>query len=147
MRLLALLLLIASCSPNSEPEQAATAEDLIAMERAYSKMAGEEGFNKATLFYADSGMVKLSDGEVPVVGKAALQQQFADGRDTKNLSWEPVDAAISESGDLGYTWGNWRFDAGDTVRYGNYFTVWKRQADGSWKIALDGGNTTPGPSL
>jgi ketosteroid isomerase-like protein len=139
------ILLIASCSSEQKQSAAATPEDLINMERAYCKMALEEGFNKATLFYADSQMVKLSDGEFPVIGLGALQQKFADGRDTKNLSWEPVDAEVSSSGDLGYTWGNWRFDAPDTVLHGNYFTVWKKQPDGSWKIALDGGNATPQP--
>ena len=29
----------------------------------------------------------------------------------------------------------------------NYFTVWKKQGDGSWKVKLDGGNNTPKPGL
>jgi len=33
----------------------------------------------------------------------------------------------------------------DTVIYGVYVSIWKKQKDGSWKYILDGGNTTPKP--
>ena len=59
------------------------------------------------------------------------------------MTWEPVKAEVARSGELGYSWGNWKFVKTDTTFYGNYFTVWKRQKGGKWKVALDGGNSTP----
>jgi ketosteroid isomerase-like protein len=62
-----------------------------------------------------------------------------------------VKADISSSGDLGYTFGNWQIfvkggpTSKDTTIYGNYISIWKKQADGSWKYELDGGNVTPKP--
>jgi len=59
-----------------------------------------------------------------------------------------VKAEIARSGDLGYTYGNYEFITMDSLQkesktYGNYVTIWKRQADGSWKYVLDGGVSTP----
>jgi ketosteroid isomerase-like protein len=72
-----------------------------------------------------------------------LQEDFV-------LTWEPLKA--DASGDLGYTFGNWarksKTAAGsDTTVYGNYVSIWKRQADGSWKYVFDSGNGTPGPTV
>jgi ketosteroid isomerase-like protein len=46
---------------------------------------------------------------------------------------------------LGYTWGSYEFlskdkDGNQHVERGKYTTVWKKQTDGSWKVALDMGN-------
>lgn len=36
-------------------------------------------------------------------------------------------AEASESGEPGYTLGNWKMVLKDTVLYGNYCTIWKKQ--------------------
>jgi ketosteroid isomerase-like protein len=67
------------------------------------------------------------------------------------LSWQPIFAAISRGGDLGYTTGPWEFkpdikDARATA-FGNFMTVWRKQPDGSWKFALDLGTSNPEPKV
>lgn len=52
------------------------------------------------------------------------------------LVWWPLLAGISKAGDLGYTTGPFTYDGKPG---GSYFTVWKKQADGSWKWIYDGG--------
>ena len=108
-----------------------------------SDFAEKEGFFKAIIFYADDDMVKFSDGQFPVVGKMTFIEKYGDKAGPKTLTWEPIDAEVANSGELGYTWGNWKFVQKDTTYYGNYFTVWKKQIDGKWKVVLDGGNSTP----
>ncbi|MGC1452130.1 MAG: nuclear transport factor 2 family protein, partial [Candidatus Sulfotelmatobacter sp.] len=66
------------------------------------------------------------------------------------LTWTPVGADISGSGDLGYTYGNYEFhakakDGKPVVQYGKYTSIWKQQKDGSWKVVLDMGNASPEP--
>jgi ketosteroid isomerase-like protein len=56
----------------------------------------------------------------------------------RNLYWTPSYAGISSSGDLGFTTGPASIDAARTPTI-QYFTVWRRQADGSWKWIYDGG--------
>jgi len=69
------------------------------------------------------------------------------------LNWKPVSANVSDSGDLGYTFGTYElsFDGPGGVRIvdnGKYMTVWKKGLDGSWKIAADMFNTSlPLPTM
>ena len=63
---------------------------------------------------------------------------------TKEITWGPFHAVGAASGDIGYTLGNWKFSNADTTMYGLYYTMWKKQADGSWKWTVDGGNNMPG---
>ena len=65
------------------------------------------------------------------------------------LSWRPAFADGARSGDLAWTTGPWSFRAGpdDTISgTGHYVTVWKRQADGAYRFAIDAGNSHA-PSL
>jgi len=105
----------------------------------------KEGFNAAILYYADSNIVKFESNQLPIIGKAALAASFDKNKDIKTLSWKPEKAEVASSGDIGYTWGNWKFVVKDTTYYGNYFTAWKKQPRGNWKVSLDGGNNTPRP--
>jgi ketosteroid isomerase-like protein len=60
------------------------------------------------------------------------------------------DGHRAASGDIGYTLGHWetvlRTPVGDsTLGRGHYVTLWRRQPDGTWKVALDIGNQAEGP--
>jgi ketosteroid isomerase-like protein len=66
------------------------------------------------------------------------------------LTWSPVHVDVSESGDLGYTFGNYEFrsvgkDGKPAIEHGKYTTIWKKQKDGHWKVVLDMGNSSPEP--
>ena len=61
-------------------------------------------------------------------------------------------AFASAAGDLGYTLGTWQSthynEAGKgQVTTGKYVTIWRKQADGSWKVVFDGGNPDSSPQL
>ncbi|MGA8309112.1 MAG: nuclear transport factor 2 family protein, partial [Terriglobales bacterium] len=62
-----------------------------------------------------------------------------------------VKAEMAASGDLGYTFGNYVLKSKDkdghaVAHYGKYATVWKKQKDGSWKVVMDMGNSSPNPA-
>ena len=143
MAICLLSMMTISYSQSSDTEQLRS--KIIEADKAMSDLAEKEGFLKAIHYYADENIVKLNDGQYPIVGKKQYEETYGDNVGPKSLTWEPVYAEVAESGELGYTWGNWKFVQKDTTYYGNYFTVWKKQQDGSWKVALDGGNTTPPP--
>lgn len=65
-----------------------------------------------------------------------------------SLTWEPLQAEVSDAFDLGYTHGTFesRFPGPNgelSVTTGKYLTVWRKQPDGSWKVAADIGNDDP----
>ena len=81
---------------------------------------------------------------------AAIREEFRQSFGDKNFSlkWTPVDATVSGSGDLAYSTGTYTFDGTDangqpTHRSGTYLTVWKKSADGKWKVIEDIGSTAP----
>ena len=135
-------LVFVSCNENNIEKNK---RELINADIAMSNLAMKEGFNHSIFLNADTNIVKFQENRLPLIGKNKLAVILEKNGDIKTLSWKPVSADVAASGDLGYTWGNWKYQALDTVYYGNYFTAWKKQKDGSWKVALDGGNSSPKP--
>jgi ketosteroid isomerase-like protein len=130
----------------------ASATELIEADKAFSAMSAEKGMAKAFVQYASDDVVKLRDKQLPILNKEELKKWLGDGgKEDFVLSWVPTKADIAQSGELGYTFGDWvlktKTGGGkDTLVYGNYVSIWKKQADGAWKYVLDGGNTTPQPA-
>jgi len=128
----------------------ATPEMLKRLEGEFMKAAAEKGSQGYMSYYADDS-VEVPNGGPLIQGKGEIAKGmgFLDDRSNR-LTWTPVGADISASGDLGYTYGNYEFDAKDkegkpSVQYGKYTSIWKRQKDGSWKVVLDMGNASPDP--
>ena len=148
--LLLLLILIAACTqPGKEPEppkdlSSQTAREIRAADSAMNVLASQQGFNAALLAYADDNLIKPENNSMPIVGKKALEEHYKGEPGTKEITWGPFHAVGAASGDIGYTLGNWKFANADTTMYGLYYTMWKKQADGSWKWTVDGGNNMPG---
>jgi hypothetical protein len=136
------LLFNACSSPDARQR---SIEEILQADNHLSKRAGEIGFNHALMENSADGFTKLSNGSFPVVGKLAFSEKFLVGPDIKTITWQPEEAEASASGDLGYSWGDWKFVTPDTIYYGNYITVWKKNAEGKWTLLLDGGNSTPKP--
>ena len=117
---------------------------LVEAEKNFAQMAVEKGIRDAFVAnLADDGVV-FDPG--PVNGKQLyLKRSASDAR----LSWEPIFADVASAGDLGYTTGPWEYKQNKTDEkpsaYGQFFSVWKRQNDGKWKVVLDCGIDNPAP--
>lgn len=83
----------------------------------------------------------------PVNGRATYEKQ--PGGWNGLLAWQPVHAAISADGKFGWTTGPWTWRRDSTAKkvdaHGEYMSVWRQQADGSWKAVLDCGIGHPEP--
>ena len=134
-----------ACTPQQNDLSRQSADEIKMADKKMSDMAVKEGFYFTLLQFADDSVVKPQEGEFPVIGKKALEKYWTGKNDTRDISWEPYKAEASKSGDMGYTLGNWKMMTKDSTFYGNYYTIWKRQADGHWKFVVDGGNNTPAP--
>jgi len=144
--LLAFALLVGVPALGQEPPKGSPLSTLVETERAFSRMSVAEGTRAAFLaFFADEG-VNFAPGPVNT-RESLLKQPAPAGPPGVILEWVPVTADVSRAGDLGYTTGPWvrseRKPGGKPLAYGWYFTVWKKQADGSWKAVADIGTTTP----
>ncbi|MBK8882629.1 MAG: hypothetical protein IPN67_09680 [Bacteroidales bacterium] len=133
------LIFILSCTKGVKSKHAG---ELLETDRNFSQMSVKEGMFSAFLFYIAEDGVILRDNALPSKGKNALRERFAGRSDTSFiLSWDPSYEKISESGDLGYTYGihTTLEKATGVITKGTYITVWQKQDDGSWKFVLDTG--------
>lgn len=137
------LILFSGCTSTQTDLSEQAKNEIISADLAMSDLAVKEGFHAALLAYADDSVIKPSEGEFPVIGKEALTKYWEGKEDVKTITWAPFRAEAAKSGDMGYTFGNWKFAAKDSSFYGIYYTIWKKQQDGKWKFVADGGNNTP----
>jgi ketosteroid isomerase-like protein len=122
---------------------------LLDTDRAFAEAARAQGTAAAFKAFAAVDAMLLPQGEQPVVGREAIYRGMLASDNAGALTWSPRGGDVSRSGDLGYTWGEYQFYGSNApsgaVAYGKYVTVWRRQADGSWKFVADIGNPNPRP--
>ncbi len=122
---------------SSDPPPAV--RSLVEAERAFSSASVKDGMRSAFLQYLAEDAIIFRP--TPVAGAAWFTER---GEVPGTLVWEPVFAAVSADGDLGYTTGPWEFETrgeNPTTSFGQYVSVWRRGADGSWRVAVDAGVT------
>lgn len=128
----------------------ASAAILIQLEADFMKATAERG-SQGYMSYCAEDAVELPNGADMFRGKESIAKTMGFLDDKNNhLTWTPIYADMAASGDLGYTFGTFEFRSKDkdgkpTVEYGKYASIWKKQKDGSWKVVMDMGNSTPGP--
>jgi len=122
----------------------ADSRELKRADSAFAAMSVARGAQAAFLDFAAAEAVLLGPPGAPMThGRDAIGAAFAGFPADAVLEWAPVWADVAGSGDLGCTVG----EASVLARksYSKYLTVWKRQADGTWKFVADGGNARPAP--
>jgi ketosteroid isomerase-like protein len=141
-----LLLALLSPTASQQPKMSPALASLVAAERAFARTSVEKGIRESFLaFFADDG---INFQPHPVKTREAILKRAAPAtRPPVGLNWEPAYADISDAGDLGYTTGPYVLTDNSPQKnpphYGFYFSIWKKQVDGSWKVVLDLGIDTP----
>lgn len=118
-----------------------TIEDLQA---AWQKDLNSKDLDKSMSYFADD-VVGLYAGAPTLQGKDALKRMFAPALADPNFSVSTASTRVdaAKGGDLVYSIGTYTTTTTDSktkkpvTDKGKYFEVWKKQADGSWKVAVD----------
>lgn len=143
---MALVLVMTGCqqapAPQAPDTRAADETAIRAADAEMAKAVAALDAAKAASFYTDD-VVGLAAGAPAVQGKENKQKEFETFlKDKPELSWAAVKVEVARSGDLAYSWGRGKMSMKDkkgkvTETTVKYVSVWKKQADGSWKIAVD----------
>lgn len=143
----AMTLSLVSCDLFSKKKNmpSGTALDKLNMmeaDRAFSRLSVEKGMKNAFLEYIDSNGVLLKSNQLPIEGADAIDYLIQQNDSAYTLRWEPRNGTVAQSGELGYTYGIYALQPKlkDTILYGTYVSIWKKQANGQWKYVLDSGN-------
>ena len=117
-------------------------QSLVQAERSFAAMSVEKGRQQAFLAHLAEDSILFRPG--PVSGRKWMQEHPPSAG---ILSWRPELAFVSRGGDLGFTTGPWEFRQKSMeekpVAYGSFVSVWRRQADGAWKLLVDTGTSYP----
>lgn len=144
LRVVVALLLLAAGAQNPLTAQSSAVPQLLKADRDFAAAVAARGVDAWVAAFASDG-IQIDESGV-TQGSAAIRRLMTTAlADTHVLlDWQPVSASVAASGDLGYTIGRWQVrvrNAPDSVlSHGNYVTIWRKQADGSWKAAVDIGN-------
>jgi len=147
----AILLFVAACAtplPPTTPRQPTDADrdSLAASELAFAKRSVEQGMRAAFIeYFADDGINFAPD---PGNTRARYRAR-PEAIEPFILDWHPAIAAVARAGDLGFTTGPYaitgRAPAVRELAQGMFFSVWRRQPDGDWRVIVDGGAPTRAP--
>jgi uncharacterized protein (TIGR02246 family) len=150
----ALLALTTACSRNVPSSQSADLAAVRSVEAAWVKDIATKDVDKFVSYYSDDASL-LMPNEMLLTGKdnikAALKPMLADPNFA--LTFQSTRGEVAKSGDFVYLIGTYSLtsssprDQHPVTDQGKYLTIFKKQADGSWKAVADMVNTDlPAPS-
>ncbi|MCB8998781.1 MAG: DUF4440 domain-containing protein [Bacteroidales bacterium] len=140
--LFSVFIILSSCS-NKKADIAAIKEEIRQTEKDFSDLSMKVGISKAIYEYADDSATINRGNDKLYKGKEAIKEFYSDSVfNSFKLSWEPEFVGVSDDGSMAYTYGKYRLlrtrKDGTLAEYtGVFHTVWRKQADGSWKFVWD----------
>ena len=104
----------------------------------WSKVAAAKDLDETVSFYADNAVV-LPPNQAAVTTKDGIRNLWKAFFDNlTEISWKTSRVEMAKSGDMGYLIGTYELTMKDGSKdKGKYCEVWKKQADGKWKVSTD----------
>ncbi|HEX7847466.1 MAG TPA: DUF4440 domain-containing protein [Chitinophagaceae bacterium] len=137
-------IVFAACKSNIVTKNNDAITEITRAEKAFNDMAAEKGIAEAFWFFADStAVIKRGRNDSIIHGKDGIRNFYsADFYKAASVTWSPDFVSASPDGNMGYTYGKFLWQSKDsagnvTEARGIFHTVWKKQADGSWKYVWD----------
>jgi ketosteroid isomerase-like protein len=148
----ALFFPVVSMSGSFGQASGSASDALLAADAAWMKVYAAKDLDKSVGFFDSEGSMLPSNAPI-ATGKDALTKSIGSAFATPDytLSWHANKVGVARSGELGYTSGTYDFSMKDASGKiisdkGKYLTVWKKGADGTWKVLLDTYNSDLPPN-
>jgi uncharacterized protein (TIGR02246 family) len=136
------MIILYSCN-NQGVDTEAEGKKLMELSREWSKDAATGDTAKIFKHWAEDA-VMMSPGQPALKGKNAIREMVMGSFKIPGfkISWEPQRVEVSQSGDMAYMIEENQITVNDSldnpiVNKNKALTVWKKQADGSWKNVVD----------
>jgi ketosteroid isomerase-like protein len=136
---LVMLLMEASASIGAESPRDAALRDLAKVENEFAQVAADKDWIAAfKSYFAEDGVWFVP---APEKTQESLAKLPADAAKVK-VEWYPTLSDASSTGQLGFNLGPYVWSDADPTKLpkrGYFFTVWKRNAAGAFRVAVDFG--------
>ncbi len=137
-----------ACSPTSERGSAMDIEaeqaKLMDISRQWSALAAEGKDADRVAGYWAEDAVLMQDKTPTLRGRNAARQMVDRAFKTPGfkIEWEPIEAHVAASGDMGYIIERTRVtmpgtDGKPVIEQGRAVTVWRKDGNGEWRNAVD----------
>ena len=134
---------------NQQVDQAAESKKLMELSRNWAAQAQTADSETILSNWATDAMV-MPPGQGTVKGHDAIRKMLEESSKIPGfeINWEPKEAFVSQSGDLGYVIAHNYVKVTDslgntTTTFNKAVEIWKKQKDGSWKNVVDIFNHDP----
>jgi ketosteroid isomerase-like protein len=136
------VLVTTACQQQAPGTRATDAEAIKSLDAQWSKTAGTRDVDATVAYYSDDAVL-LAPNEPMITGKQALRASWAALLSPNNaVSWHATHVDVANSGELAYLTGTYQLTAKDTLGHasldrGKIIEVFRKQADGTWKVVAD----------
>jgi ketosteroid isomerase-like protein len=120
---------------------------LRAADAAWLKAYRAKDIDRSVAFYDEQGSMLVPNSPI-LTGKKVIAKFIAKsfGLRDYEIKWHSKKVGVARSGDLGYTSGAYEMSFKDASGKavsdkGKYLMLWKKQADGAWKVLFDTSNS------
>ncbi len=136
-----LLSLVVSAGTAFGQERGKAEYALAATDAAWMKVYHAKDLAKSVAFCDELASMLVPNAPI-ATGKDAIAKAIESDFKNDDIAWHVKKVGVAKSGDLGYTSGTTEMtfkDASGNTKSdkGKYLTVWKKQADGTWKVLFD----------
>ena len=134
-------------SPVTQPTLSPGVMTLLDLEARFAQAVAEGGGKAFASWFADDA-VTLNNGKPATLGRGAIAASASWSPKDYSLTWVALGAQMGPSQDMGFTWGHYEGRSSDrngqpVVTSGRYITIWKKLANGDWKVAMDASADEP----
>ena len=130
-------LLLAACATAPTPTPADLKQQVADTERAFARTMAQRDHAAFTAFLAEETV--FFSGVTPLRGKQAVAdawKRFFEKPEAP-FSWEPAVVEVLDSGTLALSSGPVHDPSGQP--FATFTSIWRREADGRWRIVFDKG--------
>ena len=143
---------VESPAPQPTPSPDTRAADEAALRatiKDWAAAAQAKDAAKFVSFYGEEAVVMMANAP-DISGLPAIREGIGHMMQDPAfaLSFEPANVVVARSGDLAYETGPYAMtmtgpDKKPATEKGHYVAVWRKQADGAWKVVVDAPTSDP----
>jgi uncharacterized protein (TIGR02246 family) len=134
----ALILVLSSSVLVGQPRDEALIREVEAVERAFAQTMADRDLEAFASFLSEEAV--FFSGPQALRGKQAVTDAWSNffKSEAAPFSWQPETVEVLQSGTLALSTGPVQGPDGTVAS--TFTSIWRREADGSWKIVFDKGN-------
>lgn len=139
---LALVFIASGCGSTPKDTRAADETTIRALDTQWAKSAAAKDLDATVGYYSDDASLLAPNSPIANDKQSIRESWNALLGPDASLTWQATKVEVARSSDIAYVVGTYQLMTNDpkgsvAADRGKFVEVWKKQADGGWKTAVD----------